>query len=111
MAPGTYIQQYYNLPLITKKLLAHYIINRKYNITFRQITSRTFQSEAEVQQGSALSPTLFILYTNDIPNSQNMKLIILKYADDITIFTNSTTRPHLRQHIQTELIHFDNYQS
>ena len=68
----------YNLPHITKKLLSHFIINRNYNIIHKNSISNQFSSQAGVPQGSALSPTLFIMYTNDIPptHSKNTNITI-----------------------------------
>ena len=77
----------YNLPQITKNLLSHIIIERKYNIIHGYASSRQFQSEAGVPQGSALSPTLYTLYTNDTPNPIDPRTITLQYADDVTILT------------------------
>ena len=100
---------FYNLPNITKKLLSHFIKNRKYNILHKNSISHQFTSTSGVPQGSALSPTLFILYSNDLPTSPDSKIITLQYADDITLLAQSNTRQYLRQMIQRELINIDNY--
>ena len=101
----------YHMPIITKKLLSNFITERKYNIINGHITSRQFHSEAGVLQGSSLSPTLYILYTNDTPNPLDDRTIFMQYADDITILTQRTSIQFLRSAIQDELTQLDNYQS
>ena len=105
------IYNHYNFPKITKKLLSHYIIRRKYNIIHGSAISRPFYSEAGVPQGSALSPTLYTLYTNDTPNPLDPRTLTLQYADDLTILTQRTSIHFLRTAIQEELTHLDNYQA
>ena len=85
----------YNLPQVIKKLLSHFIIERRYNIIHGHAKSRQLQSEAGVPQGSALSPTLYTLYTNDTLNPIDTRTIILQYAD-VTILTQRTSIHHLR---------------
>ena len=97
--------------MITKKLLFHYVTNRNYTITHKNLKSFNFQSHAGVPQGSALSPTLFNLYTNDTPTLINEKITILLYADDITILTYHKDRWALRRDITNELKNIDNFHS
>ena len=60
-------------------------------------------------QGSALSPTLFNLYTNDTPTPLNDKTISMMYADDITILTFHKDKWALRRDITDELTNIDNF--
>ena len=101
----------YNMPLVIKKFISHFITDRKYNIIHKHVTSRQFQLEAGVPQGPALSPTLYTLYTNDTPNPIDNRTIILQYTDDITILTQRISIQYLRTAIQEELIQIDNYQA
>ena len=105
------IFNYYNLPNITKKLLANFIINRKFNIIHGDKNSREFISQAGVPQGSALSPTLYMMYRNVAPNQRDHKTIILQYTDGITILTHNITKQNVRTIIQQELLQLDNYQT
>ena len=63
-------------------------------------------ARAGVPQGSAVGPVFFILYINDIPTSQNHRVINSIYADDTVIFATSRS-PQIVNHllqIQTEKI-------
>ena len=100
----------FNIPILINKLLTNYLHHRSYQITHKNCLSRTFTSQAGVPQGSAISPTLFILYTNDIPQANNNKTHILTYADDITILTENRTTPYLINSINNTLHSIINWQ-
>ena len=102
---------HYNMPIITKKLLAHFTINREYTALHRNSKSHPFTSKAGVPQGSAISPTLFAIYTNDMPTPINEKSLTLLYADDITILTYHKDRWGLRRDITQEISNIETYQS
>ena len=63
------------------------MLNRRANILFRQKESNGRKVKTDVVQGGVMSPALFNYYLADFPTSPpNIKLI--KYADDITIYTS-----------------------
>ena len=50
------------------------------------MSSQEHPINAGVPQGSALSPTLFLLYINDLPNNVICNIAIC--ADDATLYSN-----------------------
>lgn len=70
------------LPETITKLLNNFITNRKAKIKINTYIGQEFLILAGVPQGSSLSPTLYTIYTADIPEASpgtnNMQ-----YVDDI----------------------------
>ena len=68
------------------KTLSDYLTDRTASITIDNYTGPSFALESGVPQGACLSPTLFTLYTHDIPDPlPNTEYIA--FADDITQIT------------------------
>lgn len=66
-----------------------------------QTTSSLYQIAAGVPQGSCLSPTLYALYTNDIPNTEATTLAL--YADDAAYIATSIRTNHAVMKMQRTL--------
>ena len=66
-------------------LLESYLSNRKQFIQVNNIKSNTHETNIGVPQGSVISPLLFLIHINDLPNCTNME--VLNFADD-TLFTS-----------------------
>ena len=62
-----------------------YLSNRKQFVFYNGHSSIADMVECGVPQGSVLGPLLFIIYTNDLPNSINNANTIL-FADDTTVY-------------------------
>jgi hypothetical protein len=100
-----------NIPTNTKKWLANFLSGRTAQIQQNGHKSRTINIRNGVPQGAILSPTLFNLYTADLPQPQTPFTRITSYADDLTIATThknlatatSITQDYLTQ-IQTWLV-------
>ena len=82
------------------KFIANYIKARKAYTIYRNHTSSQRQFKTGVPQGGVLSPTLFNIYTSDIPPLR-APVHVMAYADDFTITHTSTSAA--KKYIQTYL--------
>ena len=80
------------------KFIANYIKGCKAYTTYRNHTSKQRQFKTGVPQGGVLSPTLFNIYTSDLPPVQ-----VMVYADDITITSTHTSTSAAEKYIQPYL--------
>ena len=87
-----------NIPGTIIKFIANYIKGRKPYTTYRNHTSRC-QFKTGIPQGGVLSPTLFNIYTSDLP-SLSAPVQVMAYADDITITSTSTARKYIQPYPQ-----------
>ena len=75
-----------NIPATIRRWLHNYMQNRRAKVHFLQQQSKSRKVKTGVVQGGVLSPALFNYYLADFPTPPpNIKL--MKYADDITIYT------------------------
>ena len=88
------------------KFIANYIKGRKANTTYINHTSSQRQFKTGIPQGGVLSPTLFNIYTADIPPSR-APVQVMAYANDITITSTHTSTSGTKNYIQTYLLNPD----
>ena len=81
------------------KFIANYIKGRKAYTTYRNHTSRQRQFKTGVSQGGVLSPTLFNIYTSELP-PPSAPVQVMAYADDITITSTHTSTSTAKKYIQ-----------
>ena len=91
-----------NIPGTIIKFIANYIKGRKSYTTYRNHTSIQRQFKTVVLQGSILSPTLFDIYTGDLP-PHIAPVQVMVYADDITITSTHTITSTAKKYIQPYL--------
>lgn len=90
--------KYYNI-------LQSYLTNRKFQVTYNNCTSKTYQIEAGVPQGSVLGPVLYLLYTADLPVDN--EITTTTFADDTALIfahKNPTTATRIIQEHLNKII-------
>ena len=87
-----------NIPGTIIKFIANYIKGCKAYTTYRNHTSKQRQFKTGVPQGGILSPTLFNIYTPDLPPT-SAPVRVMAYADDITITSTHTSTSAAKKYI------------
>ena len=91
-----------NIPGTIMKCIANYIKGLKTYTTYRHHTSSPRQFKTDVSQGGVLSPTLFNIYTSDLPQPSAPDQV-MAYADDITITSTQANTTAANKYIQPYL--------
>ena len=71
------------------RLISLFLQNRTLNVSLGGTTSKSITLQAGTPQGSCLSPLLYILYINDLPNHPLNNVNVSQFADDIALWTSS----------------------
>ena len=76
-----------NMPSTIRRWLCNYMQNRRAKVHFRQKESKSRKVKTGVVQGGVLSPALLNYYLADFPTPPPI-IKLIKYADEITIYTS-----------------------
>ena len=95
-----YKVQKLGIPIRLVRLISSFLSNRKLTVKVRDKHSDTVSMEAGTPQGSCLSPLLYIILVNDIPNVSDSAMIG-QFADDIALWANAQTFAESLQRLQT----------
>ena len=100
--------EHYGLRGKSQKWFKSYLTNRKQYVKINNHKSNTQNVSCGVPQGSVLGPLLFIIYTNDLPNSLTDSHAIL-FADDTTVYATSKTLDTLYHKTNKDLKSLDEW--
>lgn len=75
------------IPTYITKLIDSFLTNRRFFVRLENQRSGTYSLDEGIPQGSVLSPTLFILYVNDLPTIP--RILTAQFADDTVLMAYS----------------------
>ena len=93
----------YGVRGITLNLIESYLSNRVGYVSISNSTSEKVVSNIGIPQGGTLSPLLFLLYLNDMPNFSTNATSVL-FADDTTLLLSDLSYNKLIETSKAELI-------
>ena len=95
--------RHFQLPPLLIKILSNYLDDRQCRIKHMTNFSDPFTPHSGVPQGSVLAPTLYSMFTHDIPTPRHFDTLLVQYADDLTLLTRSTRLDAMTRRMQDEL--------
>jgi Reverse transcriptase (RNA-dependent DNA polymerase)/Endonuclease-reverse transcriptase len=89
------------------KIVTEFLNNRQFQVDVKGHKSRVFNISAGVPQGAVLSPTLYNIYTHDIPKNANTKLSL--FADDTAFYATSAKLNNVLKPLREHATQIHNY--
>ncbi|KAL4143778.1 hypothetical protein QTP88_006064 [Uroleucon formosanum] len=77
-------------PISLLNIINSFLSERNFSVRINSSTSNSRSVQSGISQGSCLSPTLYVAYTNDVPLNQNARFYL--FADD-TLFSTTNKNP------------------
>lgn len=96
-----------------ERILCDYVTNRRAFISIDNFDGVQFGLDAGVPQGGCLSPTLYSLYTNDVPDPTGPHSCYVQFADDITqiVTTNYSNPRAIAHYTAVEISNINKYET
>lgn len=96
--PGLIYKIAQTLPGNYCQLLSSYLSERTFRVVHQEALSSFYPISAGVPQGSVLGPLLFLLYTADIPSTENT--FLGTFADDTVVMTTDSNQEKATERLQ-----------
>lgn len=75
-----------NFPPYLIKITKDFLYNRSFHVDIKGFKSQCYSFFAGLPQGAVMSPTLYNIYTHDIPKNENTTIAL--FADDTAFYTS-----------------------
>lgn len=89
------------VPMYIIKAIQSFLSNRSFQVHINNSNSSSKTIPAGVPQGSCLSPTLYNIYTSDVPTLDNCEIAM--YADDSAVLCSSECPLKITHNLETAL--------
>jgi hypothetical protein len=73
------------------KILESYLTDRRFQVKFKDELTTLRKTEASVPQGSVLGPILYLIYTSDLPTSDNTTAAFVDDTAILAIYEDPVT--------------------
>ena len=92
------------------RIISSFITNRTLQVYYRGCWSRTINLQAGTPQGSPLSPLIYLIFVNDLPQEiTDCGLSLSQYADDTALWTSAYTYAYANTKLQRGLNYLEGW--